>query len=46
MIADARRRGEPAGMHPRTYYPLAYAAVPAEELLGGLGLPNPGLLRR
>jgi hypothetical protein len=33
MIADARKRGEPAGMHPRTYYPLAYAAVPAEELL-------------
>jgi hypothetical protein len=33
MIADARKRGEPAGMHPRTYYALAYAAVPAEELL-------------
>ena len=33
MIAEPRRRGEPAGMHPRTYYPLAYAAVPAEELL-------------
>ena len=33
IIADARKRGEPAGMHPRTYYPLAYAAVPAEELL-------------
>ena len=38
MIADARRRGEPAGMHPRTYYPLAYAAVPAEELLDLLAL--------
>ncbi len=38
MIADARKRGEPAGMHPRTYYPLAYAAVPTEELLDLLAL--------
>jgi hypothetical protein len=38
MIADARKRGEPAGMHPRTYYPVAYAAVPAEGLLALLAL--------
>ena len=38
MVADARRHGEPACMHPRTYYPLAYAAVPAEELLDLLAL--------
>jgi len=38
MIAEARRRGDSAGMHPRTYYPLAYAAVPAEELLDLLTL--------
>lgn len=33
IIAEPRRRGEPSGMHPRTYFPLAYAAVPTEELL-------------
>jgi hypothetical protein len=33
MIADARKHGEPVDMHPRTYYPLAYAAVPADGLL-------------
>ena len=33
MVADARKHGESAGMHPRTYFPLAYAAVPAEGLL-------------
>jgi hypothetical protein len=38
MIADARKHGEPAGMHPRTYYPVAYAAVPAEGLLDLLAL--------
>ena len=38
MIADARKRGEPAGMHPRTYYPVAYAVVPAEGLLDLLAL--------
>jgi len=38
MIADARKHGEPAGMYPRTYYPLAYAAVPTEGLLDLLAL--------
>ena len=38
MIADARKHGEPTGMHPRTYYPVAYAAAPAEGLLGLLAL--------
>ncbi len=38
MIADQRKRGEPTGMHPRTYYPLAYAVVPTEELLDLLAL--------
>jgi hypothetical protein len=33
MITDARMRGEAAGMHPRTYHPVAYAAVPAGVLL-------------
>lgn len=33
MYTDARKRGEPTLMHPRTYYPLAYAAVPAAELI-------------
>jgi hypothetical protein len=29
MVADLRRQGEPVYMHPRTYFPLVYAAVPA-----------------
>jgi len=35
-IADRRSRGEPADMHPRTYFPLAYAAVPAIEIINQL----------
>jgi hypothetical protein len=33
MITERRRRREPVDLHPRTYFPLAYAAVPAAGLL-------------
>ena len=33
MVTEQRQRGEPANMHPRTYFPLAYAAVPATGIL-------------
>jgi NACHT domain len=33
LVVERRQRGEPADMHPRTYFPLAYAAVPAAGIL-------------
>jgi hypothetical protein len=33
QITERRKNGEPADMHPRTYFPVAYAAAPAVGLM-------------
>lgn len=32
-LVQLRSSGQPVHMHPRTYFPMAYAAVPANEML-------------
>jgi hypothetical protein len=33
LVTERRKHGEPADMHPRTYFPVAYAAAPAAGLM-------------